>query len=178
MTPLCCWPSGARRASKGAGTEDNQEVGVDAKWSMTPSMTLDATVNTDFAQVEVDELQINLDRFNLFFPRKRPSSSRTPATSLLAYRRSWSCSTAVASGSGPTARSCRSTGACECPARRPTSTTSARSTCRPTKSPGVAPQNDFAVARVSRDLPNRSSIGGLFASRQGSGREAPRTTRP
>jgi hypothetical protein len=30
-------------------------------------MTLDATVNTDFAQVEVDEFQINLDRFNLFY---------------------------------------------------------------------------------------------------------------
>ena len=35
-------------------------------------MTLDATYNTDFAQVEVDEFQINLDRFNLFFPEKRP----------------------------------------------------------------------------------------------------------
>ena len=35
-------------------------------------MTLDATVNTDFAQVEVDNQQINLDRFNLFFPEKRP----------------------------------------------------------------------------------------------------------
>ena len=39
---------------------------------MTPSLTLDATVNTDFAQVEVDEQQVNLDRFNLFFPEKRP----------------------------------------------------------------------------------------------------------
>ena len=35
-------------------------------------MTLDATYNTDFAQVEVDQQQINLDRFNLFFPEKRP----------------------------------------------------------------------------------------------------------
>ena len=40
--------------------------------ALTPSLTLDATVNTDFAQVEVDEQQINLDRFNLFFPEKRP----------------------------------------------------------------------------------------------------------
>ena len=35
-------------------------------------MTLDATYRTDFAQVEVDEQQVNLDRFNLFFPEKRP----------------------------------------------------------------------------------------------------------
>ncbi len=48
------------------------DVGLDAKYGLTPSLTLDATVNTDFAQVEVDEQQINLDRFNLFFPEKRP----------------------------------------------------------------------------------------------------------
>ena len=47
------------------------DVGLDVKYSLTPSLTLDATVNTDFAQVEVDEQQINLDRFNLFFPEKR-----------------------------------------------------------------------------------------------------------
>ena len=35
-------------------------------------MTLDLTYNTDFAQVEVDNQQINLDRFTLFFPEKRP----------------------------------------------------------------------------------------------------------
>ena len=48
------------------------DVGLDAKYSVTPSLTLDTTVNTDFAQVEVDEQQVNLDRFNLFFPEKRP----------------------------------------------------------------------------------------------------------
>src|ERR1044072_9946196 len=34
-------------------------------------MTLDVTVNTDFAQVEIDEQQVNLPRFSLFFPEKR-----------------------------------------------------------------------------------------------------------
>jgi hypothetical protein len=48
------------------------DVGGDLKLSLTPSVTLDLTYNTDFAQVEVDEQQINLDRFNLFFPEKRP----------------------------------------------------------------------------------------------------------
>jgi hypothetical protein len=47
-------------------------VGIDAKWGVTPSLTLDATVNTDFAQVEADEEQVNLTRFDLFFPEKRP----------------------------------------------------------------------------------------------------------
>ena len=47
-------------------------IGADLKYSITPSLTLDLTYNTDFAQVEVDEQQVNLDRFNLFFPEKRP----------------------------------------------------------------------------------------------------------
>jgi hypothetical protein len=41
------------------------------KWSLTPQMTLDGTINTDFSQVEVDDVRINLTRFNLFFPEKR-----------------------------------------------------------------------------------------------------------
>lgn len=52
-------------------TETDVELGVDVKYSITPSVTLDLTYNTDFAQVEVDDQQVNLDRFNLFFPEKR-----------------------------------------------------------------------------------------------------------
>lgn len=50
----------------------NATMGVDFKWGVRPSLTLDATVNTDFAQVEADEQQLNLTRFDLFFPEKRP----------------------------------------------------------------------------------------------------------
>ncbi|MEX0273685.1 MAG: DUF5916 domain-containing protein [Flavobacteriaceae bacterium] len=53
-------------------TEFDFEAGGDLKYSITPSLTLDLTYNTDFAQVEVDQQQVNLDRFNLFFPEKRP----------------------------------------------------------------------------------------------------------
>jgi hypothetical protein len=45
--------------------------GFDVKYGLTPSMTLDATYRTDFAQVEVDQQQVNLTRFNQFFPEKR-----------------------------------------------------------------------------------------------------------
>ncbi|HEX7123922.1 MAG TPA: DUF5916 domain-containing protein, partial [Gemmatimonadaceae bacterium] len=47
------------------------EIGGDAKYSITPNLTADLTVNTDFAQVEIDEQQVNLTRFSLFFPEKR-----------------------------------------------------------------------------------------------------------
>jgi len=50
----------------------NGDVGLDFKWGVRADLTLDATINTDFAQVEADEQQINLTRFPLFFPEKRP----------------------------------------------------------------------------------------------------------
>ena len=49
----------------------NIDFGADIKFSITPSLTLDLTYNTDFAQAEVDKQQVNLDRFNLFYPEKR-----------------------------------------------------------------------------------------------------------
>ena len=46
-------------------------AGLDVKYGVTENLTADLTLNTDFAQVEVDEQQANLTRFNLFFPEKR-----------------------------------------------------------------------------------------------------------
>jgi hypothetical protein len=46
-------------------------VGGDIKYGVTANLTADVTFNTDFAQVEVDEQQVNLTRFSLFFPEKR-----------------------------------------------------------------------------------------------------------
>ena len=48
------------------------DIGLDVKWGVTPNLTVDLTANTDFAQVEADDQQINLTRFPLFFPEKRP----------------------------------------------------------------------------------------------------------
>ena len=56
-----------------AGTENKSDgdFGLDAKYGITRNLTADLTYNPDFAQVEVDEQQVNLTRFNLFFPEKR-----------------------------------------------------------------------------------------------------------
>ena len=51
---------------------ERQEVGGEIKYGLTQSLTLDLTYNTDFAQVEVDEVRTNLTRFPLFYPEKRP----------------------------------------------------------------------------------------------------------
>ena len=47
------------------------DVGLDVFYSLTPRLRANFTVNTDFAQTEVDQRQVNLTRFSLFFPEKR-----------------------------------------------------------------------------------------------------------
>ena len=62
-------------ASYDASTEETDgvlEAGLDLKYGVTPNLTADLTVNTDFAQVEADQEQVNLTRFSLFFPEQRP----------------------------------------------------------------------------------------------------------
>ena len=51
--------------------ERQSKGGLDLKYGLTSNLTLDLTWNTDFAQVETDNVQINLTRFDLFFPEKR-----------------------------------------------------------------------------------------------------------
>lgn len=52
-------------------TKPKFDIGLDAKYSIANKLTLDVTVNTDFAQVEADDQKINLTRYSLYFPEKR-----------------------------------------------------------------------------------------------------------
>lgn len=56
---------------KDTESDSNIDAGFDLKYGLTSNLTLDFTMNTDFAQVEADNTQINLTRFSLFFPEKR-----------------------------------------------------------------------------------------------------------
>jgi len=63
---------GGRNDDRVLGTgSDDFDGGLDVKWGLTRSLVLDLTWNTDFAEVEVDDQQVNLTRFSLFFPEKR-----------------------------------------------------------------------------------------------------------
>lgn len=62
---------GATRVEPATEWNDEADVGLDVKAAVTSSLAVDLTWNTDFAQVEADNVQINLTRFNLFFPEKR-----------------------------------------------------------------------------------------------------------
>lgn len=138
-------------------------LGGDAKYSLTPSLTLDLTLNTDFAQVEVDEEQINLDRFNLFFPEKRPfflenaglfSVGRPGEVEIFFSRRIGIAGDQII----PIRAGGRLTG-------RVAGVNVGLLNMQTAAERGLTPGNNFSVARVSRDFQNRSSIGGIFVNR-------------
>ena len=60
-----------RRGPRPASNDPGADAGIDLKYGLTQNLVADVTVNTDFAQVEADEQQVNLTRFSLFFPEKR-----------------------------------------------------------------------------------------------------------
>ncbi|HEX6217604.1 MAG TPA: DUF5916 domain-containing protein [Vicinamibacterales bacterium] len=60
-----------RVANPPTRNDNDGDVGGDVKYGVTANLTADLTINTDFAQVEIDEQQVNLTRFNLFLPEKR-----------------------------------------------------------------------------------------------------------
>ncbi len=144
------------------------EVGGDIKYSLTPSVTLDATINTDFAQVEVDDQQVNLDRFSLFFPEKRPfflenaglfTAGNSGEVDLFFSRR---IGIAASGEQIPIVGGARLSGK--------VSGWNIGLIDMQTKAViDVAPANNFAVARVSRETPNRSGFGALFVNRQSTG---------
>ena len=151
------------------GTESNNEFGFDLKYGITPSLTLDLTYNTDFAQVEADEQQLNLDRFNLFFPEKRPfflenagqfSVGNGEEVEMFFSRR-----IGIAADGNPIPVE----GGARLSGKIGERTNVGLLYMGTDAIDGVAPANDFAVLRVSQELANRSSIGAIFVSREGDG---------
>lgn len=156
-------------ASEYSAVGPDFDFGADLKYSLTPSLTFDATYNTDFAQVEVDEQQINLDRFNLFFPEKRPFflenaghfAAGQPGEVELFFSRK------IGIGPGGDAvpiiagaRLSGDVGGMKLGILNMQTAQVGRL---------AVPGNNFGVARLKRELPNRSFVGGLFTNRQGVG---------
>ena len=71
LTPYVLGSANKNYTRAGNQLDRNADLGGDFKWGIRPNLTLDATVNTDFAQVEADKEQVNLTRFDLFFPENR-----------------------------------------------------------------------------------------------------------
>ncbi len=60
-----------RQFGPGGFTENHYEPQLDVFYKITPQLNASLTMNTDFSATEVDDRQVNLTRFNLFFPEKR-----------------------------------------------------------------------------------------------------------
>ena len=153
------------------------DFGGDLKYGVTSGLALDLTYNTDFAQVEVDDQQINLDRFQLFFPEKRPfflenagaftvTNSGSAAfndpgqTDLFFSRRI---------GIGAAGQAIPILGGARLSGRVSEDVTVGFLNMQTEAVGDATPANNFTVARLRHDLPNRSSIGGLLVSRQATG---------
>jgi hypothetical protein len=154
-------------------------IGGDLKYGVTQNLTADVTVNTDFAQVEVDEQQVNLTRFNLFFPEKRDFFLENLGTFAFAGR----ASAGLGAGSGVTpylffSRRIGLDGGRVPPLRAGgrlsgkvgpftmglLSVRTGDLAPLEGQSPGIEPAT-FTVARAKRDILRRSSIGAMVTHR-------------
>jgi hypothetical protein len=161
---------------------DNQvdgkwNVGLDVKWGIRPNLTFDATINTDFAQVEADEEQVNLTRFDLFFPEKRPFFLENASTfqfgnpqniDLFFSRRIGLSAAGVPLDIEAGARLSGKLGGWNVGVLN--IQTDEAENAAGTQVVGQA--NNFSVLRLQREV-GRSSYGAIFVNRQGTGSYAP-----
>ncbi len=140
------------------------EFGLDAKLGLTPSLTLDATYNTDFAQVEVDEQRTNLTRFPVFFPEKRPFflenagvfSAGTPQQADLFFSRRIGIDSL--GGPVPIVGGARLTG-------KVAGLTIGALQLFTEEVAGVQPANSYSVGRFTKEFGRRSRLGAIAIQR-------------
>jgi hypothetical protein len=164
-----------RTATPTVTNDPGGNIGIDViKYGLTQNLTADFTVNTDFAQVEADEQQVNLTRFSLFFPEKREFFLENQGT--FAFGTGGGFGPGGGSADAPIlfySRQIGLYGGREVPIRgggRLTGRTGAftlgllniHSGDEPTSG---APRTGFTVARLKRDVLRRSSIGAIFTHR-------------
>jgi hypothetical protein len=155
----------AKSASGGNLPDDrNTEFGFDAKYSLTPGLTLDATYNTDFAQVEVDQQQVNLNRFSLFFPEKRPFFQEN-ASQFQVGSEGIQLFFSRRIGIGPAGEQVPIKGGLRLSGKMGTSTNIGLLAMQTEEVAGVSPSTRFAVARLRQELDGRSYIGMLVTDR-------------
>jgi len=157
-----------RTARPAVNNDFRGDYGGDVKIGLTAGITSDLTYNTDFAQVEADEQQINLTRFNLFFPEKRDF--------FLENQGVFSFGGVAPSGGGDVpilfySRRIGLNGAQVVPIHGGGRVTGRQGPWSigfldiQSKETGPARSTNFGVARVRRDILRRSSIGAMFTGR-------------
>jgi len=168
-----------RSAVPPVSNDPDGQVGLDLKVAVTQGMTADVTINTDFAQVEADEQQVNLTRFSLFFPEKREfflenqgtfafggvqlggnfNSQNNSVAPILFYSRRIGLN---AGREVPLEAGGRITGRA---GRYTLGILNAQTGAESEALPSAAPATNFSVIRVKRDVLRRSSIGLIATGR-------------
>jgi hypothetical protein len=155
-------------------TDTLRDLGLDMKWGITPKLTADFTVNTDFAQVEADEEQVNLSRFDLFFPEKRPFFLENAATFQFGQPQQVDLFFSRRIGLSRTGELIEILGGARLSGKvgrtnigiMDMQTEAAHA---PTTGRLIAPANNFGVVRLQREFARRSNFGAIFVNRQGTG---------
>src|SRR5688572_5537798 len=157
-------------------TRQTADVGLDFKWGVRADLTVDLTVNTDFAQVEADEQQVNLTRFPLFFAEKRPfflenaqlfQLGQPQAIDLFFSRRIGLSATGepidiIGGGRLSGKLGGFNVGVLNMQTESAADTRTGQI---------IAPANNFSVVRLQREV-GRSNFGAMFVGRQGVGDHA------
>ena len=159
--------SANRNYTPGAETVRRGEWGADAKIGLTGSLNLDLTYNTDFAQVEVDDEQINLTRFNLRFPEKRPFFLENSGLFTVGQGRDLDLFFSRRIGIGEGGSLVPIKGGARLSGKAGGFNVGALNI--QTEQTGKIAANNFSTLRVSRDLPSRSVLGAIFVNRTATG---------
>ena len=168
---LTVTPYGLGKRSEGGtfNSETDYDVGFDLKYLLSSSLTLDVSYNTDFAQVEVDEFQVNLDRFSLFLPEQRPFFLENAGIFSVGIDKQAELFFSRRIGIGPGGVQTPIDGGVRLSGKVGQDTNIGLLQMRSEAVRGVAPENDYTVARVSREFGNRSNIGVIIVNREGDG---------
>ena len=158
------------RPARDTKTTTLGDFGADLKYSVTPSMTLDLTYNTDFAQVEVDDQRVNLDRFNLFFPEKRPFFLENAGLFSVGQPGQLEVFFSRRIGIGESGEQIPILGGGRLSGKVGNNTSIGFLNMQ-TESVNAtgALSNNFTVARVRQDFQNRSNVGAIFVNRDNTG---------
>jgi len=158
-----------RRGGELSDTETEADAGFDFKYLVTPRLTLDLTYNTDFAQVEADNQQINLDRFNLFFPEKRPFFLENAGQFGVGDSQEVEVFFSRRIGIGADGDVIPVEGGARLSGKLGNHTNIGLLFMGTEGVEGIAPQNRYTVVRINQELRSRSAIGAMFVSRDGDG---------
>ena len=149
------------------GEPARADAGLDLKWGVTPGLTADFTWNTDFAQEEVDDLQINFSRFSLRFPEKRQIFLEGQRNFQFGERRDADLVFTRRIGLSDGGEAVPILGGGRLSGRHGAYTLGLMGMA--TGAAADLPGERFTVARVRRDVFSRSTVGAVFTDRSGGG---------